>query len=127
MSPDRRSRNLSTAGLSAFPAGIRVGNHPILLEWRWFFQRLPASGWRDVKKAGEKCYALFGGAQERTLNLATAAKVLGLTREAARSMIRRRELPFQNRGNGVRRAYSDIEGQLIRYPLRKDVVLKEEP
>ena len=71
-----------------------MGNHPILLEWRRFFQRLPARGWRDVNKAGEKCYALFGGAQERTLDVATAAKVLDLTREAARSMIRRRELPF---------------------------------
>ena len=64
-----------------------------------------------------------GRCQDRYLSPKTAAKILDMSEEAVRSMIKRREIPFLKLGTRVRIAYVDLQALLVRYPAKHEVSL----
>ncbi len=64
-----------------------------------------------------------GNCQDRYLSPATAAKVLDMSEEAVRGMIRRREIPFFKLGRRVRIANADLQAMTVRYPAKHEVSL----
>ena len=76
------------------------------------------------KKAPDRTYCPHcGSCQDRYLSPATAAKVVDMSEEAVRGMIRRREIPFFKLGRRVRLSYADLQAQLVRYPAKHEVSL----
>lgn len=60
---------------------------------------------------------------DRFLSVPSAAKILDLSEQAIRGMIKRREIKFYKVGSRVRIAYSDLKKILITHPAKSEVSL----